>query len=101
MTIGYVRRGLSYTKEVAQLQGLPEKDWMGCVERSRTNKAVKIEHGGKEMSIPEWADFLGIPRGIMRARFARGWSVEEALAVPLGKRVDEWRKENTNKGTIK
>lgn len=45
----------------------------------------KITYGKKTMTISEWASSLKINPQTLRSRFDRGgWSVEEALTIPVG-----------------
>lgn len=48
---------------------------------------------GKTQTLVEWADELGLNRGTLMSRFARGWSVEEMLTS----HVDEKMRQNSSK----
>lgn len=41
------------------------------------------QYNGESHRIYEWAKILGINQGAIRNRLKRGWSIEEALSVPL------------------
>lgn len=42
----------------------------------------RITHNGETLSIPEWAERLGITRESLRDRLDAGWSVSDALTTP-------------------
>lgn len=44
----------------------------------------KIEFNGESHTIEEWAQIVLKPVKAIRMRLARGWTVEEALTLPLG-----------------
>ena len=45
-----------------------------------------LEFQGETRSISEWSEITGIPRLTIHQRLNRGFSVEEALTLPLNKR---------------
>jgi hypothetical protein len=54
--------------------------------RNRRNN-VRITYGGTTMTATEWAQRLGLGRAnVITKRLARGWTAEEALALPRGTR---------------
>ena len=43
---------------------------------------------GSSLTLPEWAEVLGVPRPLLMNRVnCRGWSVERALTEPVGRRM--------------
>lgn len=49
----------------------------------RTKKPVEtVTHQGLTLSIPEWADRVGLSRQCLRHRIKNGWSSERALTEP-------------------
>lgn len=61
--------------------------WVDMVvqQNNRTNN-VKITFAGEEHTIPEWARITGLTRSAIDHRLKRGWSVEEALSLPMHSR---------------
>jgi hypothetical protein len=58
--------------------------WAGRDVQSRNRRTVRmVEFQGRTMSIPQWADNIGISYFSLLARFKRGWSVEKALTTPV------------------
>lgn len=57
--------------------------------RNKTN-GTSLEFDGKIMSVTEWAEFLGVRRGVLFGRLNSGWSVEKTLTTPVRKR--RWAK---------
>lgn len=51
--------------------------------RNKRNN-VRIAHDGQEHCVAEWADRLGIRRGLIYARLRRGWPVDRALNTASG-----------------
>lgn len=50
-----------------------------------------LKYDGKEMTICQWADYLGINRSVLIQRRLRGWSIEKVLSTPVGA-ADRWEK---------
>lgn len=48
-------------------------------QANNTSKNVYIEWHGETRTISEWADYAGLPYGLVRNRIARGWDIEKAL----------------------
>lgn len=48
---------------------------------TRANKHYSLD--GKTMSLADWGSELGIDPETLRARIARGWSIERSLTTPL------------------
>ena len=55
--------------------------WSTPKEQARNMRSNHyIEYDGKRMIITDWAEYLGIKEGTIRARLSRGWSDERALS---------------------
>lgn len=53
----------------------------------KSKKIKELTYGGKTQSIKEWALELGMPYPTLYDRINRnGWSVKEAIEIPLGER---------------
>lgn len=50
------------------------------VENTRTVRMVSIN--GKTQSISAWERDMGLPKGMVRSREVRGWSLEDAIITP-------------------
>lgn len=72
--------------------------WIPMSEQAKNKRSVILyEHGGRKMSIPEWAQILGIKRRTLYARLKTyKWSLEEALSTPTsyGNKYRNYKKEN-------
>jgi hypothetical protein len=58
--------------------------WATCKENQnnrRTNRAITFDD--RTQTVSQWADEIGLSRGVLDQRFAAGWSVERALTTPL------------------
>lgn len=53
------------------------------MSKRRTAPPV-IVYNGQRHDLHEWARIKGLSVKTLRERFARGWSVEEALTIPSG-----------------
>lgn len=53
-------------------------------QANNTSQNVYVEWNGKVRTISEWADYAGLPYGLVRNRIARGWDMKKALR-PKGK----------------
>jgi hypothetical protein len=51
-------------------------------QRNRTNN-VWLEHRGLSLTLPEWAEKMGVKPYVIRLRLKRGWSVSQTLSTPL------------------
>jgi len=57
--------------------------WATRSEQMRnTRQSVWLEFRGEKKTLPEWAEWAGLPRECLRQRLASGWSVEQALTQP-------------------
>lgn len=59
--------------------------WATQIEQSNNGRHNhKITFNGITMNLSEWADSIGISRTLLQARLSRlGWSIEEALTIPV------------------
>ena len=49
-----------------------------------------IRYNGKDQTISEWANELGMPVKVLYARLQRGWEIKRAFETPVG--YDKWHK---------
>lgn len=61
----------------------PENCRWATMQQQNNNRRNNtwIEHGGKTMTITQWARHLGIKKNTLIERFRNGWSVERALTT--------------------
>lgn len=58
--------------------------WIPRIEQPKnTRRTIYIKYNGKDQTISEWADELGMNYETLRMRLSRGWSVERAITEPL------------------
>ena len=43
-----------------------------------------IEHAGRCLTQARWSEVTGLPQNVIRKRLHKGWTVADALAVPVG-----------------
>lgn len=59
--------------------------WATRQEQSRnTTRNINLTHNGETACLAEWADRLGMSYGTLHSRLLTGWSVEDALTIPVG-----------------
>ena len=64
--------------------------WATSVEQARNTGTYRlISAFGKTNSLAEWAREFGIGASTIRERLCRGWSIEDALSVPVLKKGRE------------
>lgn len=58
------------------------------IQQQQNNKSVNrlITYKGKTQNITEWEKELGMNRCLLSTRLRRGWSIQEAMTVPMQKR---------------
>lgn len=56
-------------------------------ENRRTNNYIELN--GKTKTLSKWCRDLGMNRGTVRGRLRRGWTVEEAFYIPVGKKRED------------
>jgi hypothetical protein len=47
---------------------------------------VYLEHEGTKLLLCEWAEVTGVPRNTIRDRLRLGWTLEQTLFTPVGRR---------------
>jgi hypothetical protein len=58
--------------------------WATATQQNRNRRNVRwLEHDGRTMTIQDWADVTGLTPAAIYQRLSHGWSVDEALTVPL------------------
>jgi predicted DNA-binding transcriptional regulator AlpA len=66
--------------------------WVTAKENQRnTRKSRFLEHDGQVRTMSEWSELTGITRQNIYKRLKRGWSVDDALTVPLGAKRPTYR----------
>lgn len=61
--------------------------WVGLKAQQNNKRSnIMLEYKGKTKTVAEWADEVGIPRGIVYDRIKKGWTTEEALTTPKGEK---------------
>lgn len=88
--------GASYTKEYKAWVAMKARcanpktkqpgncRWATKKEQQRNRRTNHLlEFNGTSLTVTEWAERIGIERGIIYGRLGTGWSVEEALTTPL------------------
>ena len=48
-------------------------------KKTWSRKTVYLEYNGERLSVPQWAERLGISSNSIRDRLKRGWSIEDTL----------------------
>jgi hypothetical protein len=57
--------------------------WATKMEQARNKRNnVIVTFEGKTMCLAEWAEFLGVHRGILAARIRKGWAMDKVLSTP-------------------
>jgi hypothetical protein len=67
--------------------------WVSCKVQAnnKTNNRL-VEWNGDIHTLSEWSDIVGIPFNIIASRYySYGWTIEDALSVPVGVRRKDWR----------
>jgi hypothetical protein len=76
LTLERVDNSRGYSKENCK--------WATRKDQSRNRRDnVRLTYKGETRVIGEWSEILGISKSAIRSRLAYGWSVEEALSVPV------------------
>ena len=52
-------------------------------QNNRTNNH-RITYQGVNKTLSEWADYIGMGYKVLEHRINRGWSIEDALTIPIG-----------------
>ena len=79
--------------------------WATLKEQAKNKRTTRlITYDNKTMCVNEWEKFLNFPIHLIAKRLKRGWSIEEALTIPVlnkGKKNLSRKKNNgSNKGYI-
>lgn len=57
--------------------------WATRKQQARNRRTVRVlTHQGHSLSLPEWAEIIGLPLSTLHDRLQSGWSVERALSTP-------------------
>lgn len=60
--------------------------WATQKEQTRnTRRSSLIEHGGRTMTVAEWADVLGVKESTLHHRLYAGWSEKKTIETPVRK----------------
>lgn len=62
--------------------------WITNKEQGRNKRNnVRFEYDGKNLTLPEWAELIGVSKSALKARIINGWQFEDAITLPFnGKR---------------
>lgn len=52
------------------------------VQNNNLSTSVKIYYNGKEQSVGDWANEIGVTKKCLSERLRRGWTIERALTTP-------------------
>lgn len=55
-------------------------------QNNNTRANVILEHNGESMTLAEWERARGITTKTLRTRYAKGWTTEQILGIPIGGR---------------
>jgi hypothetical protein len=62
--------------------------WANPVQQGRNRRVTRmLTHDGQTRSVGDWASVTGLSVNQVHKRLRRGWTVEQALTVPLGEKV--------------
>jgi len=53
-------------------------------QNSNRRNSRLFEHGGKSLTLQQWSIEVGVRLGTIASRIDNGWSIEEALTIPVG-----------------
>lgn len=79
--------GIGFTTLIARLnRGIPLEEVFSPVPLvGRGQVATRIEHGGKNLTLREWSETVGISKSTLKKRIAAGIPIERALQNPMPK----------------
>lgn len=60
-------------------------------QQTNLKNNVRISHDGKHLTIGEWSDIVGLNPKTIYSRLKLGWSVQDALTLPLNS-YHKWRR---------
>jgi hypothetical protein len=73
--------------------------WIPRINQARNRRdTVLWEYDGEKLTVPEWSEKYNISKKNLYQRLARGWSMKEALNVPLGSHKTIGRRPSTSEG---
>lgn len=77
-----------YCKECIEERWESNCRWATTSEQGRNRRTnVKLTFSGETLISTEWAEKIGLDRGVLRDRiFKHGWSIEKTLTTPLMER---------------
>lgn len=58
------------------------------VQSRNTRRNIMLTYNGETMCVADWAVKLGVSRGMLEGRMARGWSIERMLSTP--RKLSRW-----------
>lgn len=98
METGY-KDGLTLERKDVNGNYCPENCcWITIQEQSRNKRNnVYLTFNGKTMLKEDWARELGIKSNVIGRRLKRGWTVEEALTIPINPSKRIWNIRKTTK----
>lgn len=71
--------------------------WANKAEQSRnTSNSRYYTHEGRTLILKDWAREIGLDYHTLYARIERGWSFEQAVAIP---KLESWSRQGPNNGT--
>lgn len=63
--------------------------WVTPAESCRnTRRTKRVTFRGRTQCLADWAAEIGVSQQMLSARFKKGWSVEDALTVPVLRRPE-------------
>ena len=80
---------LAHVAEVSRLTGIPETSIRRAAKEGRDilkmkrSRNVMIKFKGESMTMKDWAEKLGIKYYTLKYRIRSGWSVSDALSLPV------------------
>lgn len=64
--------------------------WATKKEQQRNMRSNRLlTHNGRTMCIAEWAETAGISALTLHSRLNIGWTIDEALSIPVGRKRDQ------------
>jgi len=65
--------------------------WATKKEQQRNMRSNRmLTHDGKTMCLAAWAEQIGLSTLSLSSRLRLGWTVEEALTIPIGEKRENW-----------
>lgn len=58
--------------------------WATSTQQNRNSRNIHtLEYNGKTVTISEWSELTGISISAISSRLSRGWTIEQALTIPV------------------